>query len=184
MSALTTLVAGVTSATLLASSAWGLTDREEALAALPESAWPESIVPLEPNITELEPNVTELDTRTTEGEETVIALASDILFEFDQADLPASAESRIEQIVADVPEDALLRVHGHTDSLADDAYNQELSERRAEAVAEVVQAVRPDLELDVAGFGETEPVAPNERNGEDDPEGRALNRRVELRYDG
>jgi outer membrane protein OmpA-like peptidoglycan-associated protein len=38
--------------------------------------------------------------------------------------------------------------------------------------------------MDVQGFGEDRPVAPNERGGEDDPAGRAQNRRVELRFTG
>ncbi|HRW01540.1 MAG TPA: hypothetical protein P5314_07170 [Tetrasphaera sp.] len=46
------------------------------------------------------------------------------------------------------------------------------------------RAARPDLKLDVEGFGKGRPVAPNSQGGEDNPEGRALNRRVEIRYEG
>ena len=45
-------------------------------------------------------------------------------------------------------------------------------------------ATRRDLQLEVAGFGMDQPVEPNEVNGEDNPEGRALNRRVEIRFSG
>lgn len=55
---------------------------------------------------------------------------------------------------------------------------------RAQAVADAVAAARPDLVLEVAGRGEAEPAAPNEQGGEDNPEGREQNRRVELRYTG
>ena len=39
-------------------------------------------------------------------------------------------------------------------------------------------------DLTVTGHGDTDPVAPNSKGGEDNPEGRAENRRVEIRYDG
>lgn len=41
-----------------------------------------------------------------------------------------------------------------------------------------------DLDVTAKGYGESEPVAANEKGGEDDPEGRAKNRRVEIRYQG
>ena len=57
-----------------------------------------------------------------------------------------------------------------------------LSQRRAEAVAAAVAAARPDLVLSTEGRGEADPVAPNDNGGEDNPDGRAANRRVEIRY--
>lgn len=189
-----TLAATVTGAALVAGllvpGATG-DERSELLRGLPASAWPDSITALDDQVSRLDPQlkqldrrVVEVDRRLVEGEETVVALTSDVLFAFDRAELPPAAQTRIEELLADVPEGRALQVHGHTDSLAEDAYNQDLSERRARAVAEVVRAVRPDLELEVAGFGESDPVAPNQTAGQDDPEGRALNRRVELRYAG
>ena len=70
-----------------------------------------------------------------------------------------------------------LDVSGHTDNIGDDAYNQNLSERRANAVVKYltdkgISAAR----LKAAGFGETQPVADNET-----PEGRAKNRRVDFK---
>ena len=70
-----------------------------------------------------------------------------------------------------------LDVSGHTDNIGDDAYNQNLSERRANAVVKYltdkgISAAR----LKAAGFGETQPVAENET-----PEGRAKNRRVDFK---
>ena len=70
-----------------------------------------------------------------------------------------------------------LDVSGHTDNIGDDAYNQNLSERRANAVVKYltdkgISAAR----LKTAGFGETQPVAENET-----PEGRAKNRRVDFK---
>ena len=70
-----------------------------------------------------------------------------------------------------------IDVYGHTDSMGSDAYNQSLSERRAQAVADYlashgVVAAR----LGTRGYGETQPIASN-----DTEEGRAANRRVEIK---
>lgn len=91
-----------------------------------------------------------------------------------------ATELLIERLdVAEVPKGAEVQVHGHTDSIGSAAYNQELSEKRARAVAEVIESVRSDLRLQVKGFGKDRPVESN-----DEPAGRALNRRVEIRYSG
>jgi OmpA-OmpF porin, OOP family len=73
--------------------------------------------------------------------------------------------------------DLVLTIEGHTDDQGADAYNQQLSERRAAAVkAYLVEAFRIDpARLETVGFGETHPAAPNTT-----PEGRQQNRRVEL----
>ncbi|MOA43712.1 Outer membrane porin F precursor [compost metagenome] len=71
-------------------------------------------------------------------------------------------------------------VEGHTDSVGPDGYNQRLSERRANAVREVlvneygVAAER----VDAVGYGESRPVADNATK-----EGRAINRRVEAKVE-
>lgn len=142
------------------------------------------ISPLDPRIQHLEPRITPLDTRTTEGEETVISLASDILFEFGESDVDARAEAKVVELVQDVPDGATVQVHGHTDSISGKELNQQLSEDRAATIAAIIEEARPDLQLEVEGFGMDRPVEPNEVDGEDNPEGRALNRRVEIRYDG
>jgi hypothetical protein len=80
-----------------------------------------------------------------------------------------------ENMKRDVP-DAALTVLGHTDAIGSDAYNIDLSRRRAEAVmrALVARGVNPDQLSEVA-IGKRQPIAPN-----DTAEGRALNRRVEF----
>ena len=90
--------------------------------------------------------------------------------------------TKVGSLVADIPKGAAVAVYGHTDSIGSMASNQQLSEARAEAVAAVIRASRPDLRLDVRGYGETQPIAPNETAGKDNPAGRAENRRVEIRY--
>jgi outer membrane protein OmpA-like peptidoglycan-associated protein len=86
------------------------------------------------------------------------------------------------QILKDNPS-VKVTVEGHTDAIGSDAYNQRLSERRANAVRSylVSRGVAADR-LDAVGYGESRPVAPNKTpNGKDDPEGRAMNRRAELK---
>lgn len=70
-----------------------------------------------------------------------------------------------------------LSIEGHTDSDGDDAYNLDLSKRRADAVkAHLEQAFGIDASrLETAGLGETKPAADNST-----PEGKQQNRRVEL----
>jgi outer membrane protein OmpA-like peptidoglycan-associated protein len=67
-------------------------------------------------------------------------------------------------------------VEGHTDSVGTDAYNQKLSERRANAVREVLvnQYGVGGTRVNAVGYGESRPVADNATE-----EGRAINRRVE-----
>jgi OOP family OmpA-OmpF porin len=68
-------------------------------------------------------------------------------------------------------------VEGHTDSTGDEAYNQGLSERRAQAVADYLQGKGVAVgRLTAVGFGETQPAADNGTR-----EGRAQNRRVVLK---
>lgn len=69
-----------------------------------------------------------------------------------------------------------VEIAGHTDSVGDDATNQALSERRAEAVRAALadRGVRAEA-MTAAGFGESQPIATNNT-----PEGRAQNRRIEF----
>jgi OOP family OmpA-OmpF porin len=71
--------------------------------------------------------------------------------------------------------DLQVDVDGHTDSVGSESYNQQLSQRRAQAVVDVLVnefGIARDR-LDPIGFGESQPVASN-----DTAEGRAMNRRV------
>lgn len=131
-----------------------------------------------PDIDPFEPEV------TTSGGSTVVTLDTDVLFEFAEAELGESAQEAVAEAVADVPDGAKVTVVGHTDSVGSDAANLKLSKERAQAVADVIEDERDDLELDVSGKGEKDPVAANDKGGEDNPEGREKNRRVEIRYQG
>lgn len=144
----------------------------------------ESIAELDPGIHDLDKDIEDVETTKANGGDTVVTLDTDILFDFDSSELSDSAKKKITDLVKDLPTDSEITVGGHTDSKGEDDYNKKLSEDRAKAVAEVLTAENSDLDVKAKGFGESEPVASNEKNGKDDPEGRAKNRRVEIRYEG
>ena len=99
-------------------------------------------------------------------------------FEFGKAVLNSDGRSRLEPVAAQLNQcaDVHVEITGHTDSVGNNAYNQGLSERRANAVKDyfVVLGVDPSR-LRSDGRGEDSPVASNETDA-----GRAQNRRVEL----
>lgn len=126
--------------------------------------------------------VTPLVKKDEDGDESTITLTSDILFKFGSAKVSDSAAGAISDALENIPKDAAVKIAGHTDSVGSAASNQKLSEKRAQSVADVIGKKRADLQLTVKGYGETKPVADNTRGGKDNPEGRAKNRRVEIRY--
>lgn len=130
---------------------------------------------------DLQYSVLTLDTSEIRDGKTVISLSSDILFDVDRSNLPASSGEQIVKLLADVPQGADLAIGGHTDSVKGAVPLQKLSKDRAEAVAKVVKKQRPDLKLAIKGLADTEPVAIEDPA---DPSTRAKNRRVELVYKG
>jgi len=161
------------------------------LPAAPAAAQPADVADVSARVDDIQLPVADIDapiadveSTTEQGAETVVSLSTDVLFAFGSAVLPASAPARLAGLIGPVPRSGALKVHGHTDSVGTPQANLELSRARADAVATAIRGARPDLALDVQGFGEDRPVAPNERGGEDDPAGRAQNRRVELRFTG
>ena len=108
-------------------------------------------------------------------------LMSDVLFDFDKAELRPEADGVLRQLLAE--EAARYRVEGHTDGKGSDAYNLDLSRRRAESVKLWLtrNGCVPAVSVGTEGFGKSRPVAPNTKpDGSDDPEGRQKNRRVEI----
>lgn len=114
-----------------------------------------------------------------EAEPTVVSVDADVLFDFDSAALKADAASTLDAAIADLAGvDGTINVIGHTDSTGSDAYNQGLSERRAQSVANYMTANGVSAEqISVSGKGESEPVGDNSTR-----EGRAENRRVDIVY--
>lgn len=129
-----------------------------------------------------ENSVTDLVTEDEEGSDSVITLSSDILFEFGSATIPDKAAEAVAETLEGVPDGARVKIDGYTDSVGEDSANKKLSQKRAKAVADVVEEARSDLDLSVEGHGKDDPVAENEKDGKDYPEGRAKNRRVEMTY--
>ncbi|WP_349827005.1 OmpA family protein [Brevibacterium litoralis] len=113
---------------------------------------------------------------------TTLSLSTDILFETGSWEVAAESEDGIATAVEDIPDGATVEVNGHTDSrpVRGGGSNQELSEKRAEAVAEVIAEARPDLTLETAGFADSEPKVDEDP---EDPDTYAQNRRVEIVYD-
>ena len=146
---------------------------------------------VEESVRDLELPVADLDAEssisTLEREEEkpgLITLDTDILFAFGSAELSEAAKSALRDIAKELADaKGEVKVVGHTDSVGSDAANQKLSEARAKAVAQQLKeglgASGPKIVA--SGKGESEPVAPNSKDGDDNPEGRAKNRRVEIR---
>ncbi|HUF90485.1 MAG TPA: OmpA family protein [Gemmatimonadota bacterium] len=114
-----------------------------------------------------------------------IDLSADVLFDFDKADLKPAADADLGKVaeVARANPGTPIQVAGHTDSKGADAYNQRLSERRAQSVKAwlVERGNVESARIETRGYGATRPVAANETpGGADDPEGRQRNRRVEI----
>jgi outer membrane protein OmpA-like peptidoglycan-associated protein len=114
-----------------------------------------------------------------EGDMIALTLKGDVSFDVDSdVVLPGlyNEMDRIAQILVRYP-DTTIVVEGHTDSTGSDAYNMQLSERRANSVKRLlVQRGVADYRITTIGYGESRPVATNNT-----PEGRQMNRRVEIR---
>lgn len=111
-----------------------------------------------------------------------ILLVSDVLFDSSSAELDATADAVIADAARTIAqrEPGTVSGIGHTDDVDEDAFNQDLSRRRAEAVATVLGGSLDASEypLRIDGRGESEPLADNTS-----AESRAINRRVELSID-
>lgn len=111
-----------------------------------------------------------------------VTYAADAFFDFDKAVVKKEAMAKLDDLVGKTRAVALevIIAVGHTDSVGDDAYNQKLSVRRAEAIkAYLVSKGIEKNRIYTEGKGEKQPVADNKTT-----EGRAKNRRVEIEVVG
>jgi outer membrane protein OmpA-like peptidoglycan-associated protein len=116
-----------------------------------------------------------------------IKLPSDVLFEFAKSDLTPAAQAALDAVDDQIEATSgTITIEGHTDAIGDDASNQRLSEARAASVQAALQEkLGSGFTFNAIGFGESRPVASNTKpDGSDDPDGRAQNRRVEIRTGG
>ena len=116
----------------------------------------------------------------TGSKDITVTLASDVTFASDSADLASGAEAQLNTVagqLAQYPDGGTLTIVGHTDDVQDDAYNQTLSEKRANAVkTRLEQLTKLDKwQTSVSGKGESEPKIKDTSD-----EARAVNRRVEI----
>jgi OOP family OmpA-OmpF porin len=112
---------------------------------------------------------------------TLIRISAGLLFDFDSATVRPAAEPVLAAVAAALDgTTATVQVNGHTDAKGTDAYNLDLSDRRAQAVVAALTATGLGAPMEPRGFGERQPVAPNTLDGKDNPTGRQLNRRVEI----
>ena len=115
-----------------------------------------------------------------DNQKVTVTLASDVTFASDSADLASGAEAQLQTVAGQLgqyPDGGTLSIVGHTDDVQDDAYNQTLSEKRANAVkTRLAQLTKLDKwQTSVSGKGESEPKV-----NDTSDEARAVNRRVEI----
>ena len=119
---------------------------------------------------------------TRESARGLIVSMPDVLFDFGKYTLKGDARERLAKVsgILLAYPGLNVQVEGHTDNVGSDAYNQQLSDERADTVRQflVAQGV-PSANVSAQGFGKTQPVASN-----DSSEGRQRNRRVELIVNG
>src|SRR5258707_5916465 len=142
-------------------------------------------VPLE-SLKELVTNIT-LDTlmvldRKAKG---LTFRLNNIYFEYDKADINPDAAHELDKLVELLNDNPEIKIEmgSHTDSVASDAYNLELSQRRAESTVNYLirRGIDPKR-LEAKGYGESKPIARNSNpDGSDNPRGRDKNRRTEFR---
>lgn len=115
---------------------------------------------------------------TRAGDTLILNMPGNVTFDFDRASIRPQFYGVLNSVSEVLREfdKTVVQITGYTDSVGPDAYNQELSERRAEAVAQYLGAQQVNrMRLVPKGRGERDPVATNES-----AEGREANRRVEL----
>jgi len=115
---------------------------------------------------------------TNYGEYLVVNMPQDLLFATGSVTLGGSLTNDLRAVAASLIRypNSRIEVIGHTDNVGEAAFNQDLSQRRASAVAQVLQGSGvPAGRMAIIGKGEDSPLATNQTEG-----GRAQNRRVEI----
>ncbi|MFM7671828.1 MAG: OmpA family protein [Bacteroidota bacterium] len=107
-----------------------------------------------------------------------------ILYDFNKATLQSASFPVLDKLAANLLANpgVVLEIRSHTDAVGPAAYNQNLSDHRAQSVVDYLigKGVKAE-QLQATGYGETLPIEPNRINGKDNPAGRAKNRRTEFK---
>jgi len=114
-----------------------------------------------------------------DGDVIKLNLPDGVTFDFGKADLKPQFYPALNNVARTLSEydQTIVEVSGHTDSVGSDAVNQRLSQQRADAVGNyLIGQGLLRQRFEIVGFGKTRPVADNTTE-----QGRALNRRVEIR---
>ncbi len=115
---------------------------------------------------------------TNTGDRLIVTMPQDILFAVDSSTVNSGLRSDLLTVASSLQQypDSTVQVIGHTDNTGDAGYNQGLSERRANSVADVLMNGGVAFNrIQTFGRGEDQPVASNLTE-----EGRSQNRRVEI----
>jgi|GEM_PF-1040599 len=126
----------------------------------------------------------DIDLRKPEFQPILVRMENELLFEFNSAELTENARNELARVADFIRqvEDLEVTVEGHTDSIDTDEFNIQLSQKRAQAVADwfLETAAIDKSSISVKGYGETRPLVA--QTGDKDLE--KPNRRVEIRIQG
>ncbi|MCF6476642.1 OmpA family protein [Nonomuraea sp. MG754425] len=142
------------------------------------------VLPVEDIVGEVE-SMDGAESETKLGRQVTVAVTSDVLFAVDKWQLTAKARQRLAKVAAKVEAEGaggVVKIEGHTDDQGTDAYNVTLSQRRAQAVEDIMRGLLSSagVTLEAHGYGEGRPKVPNLVDGKPVAKNRAKNRRVEI----
>jgi outer membrane protein OmpA-like peptidoglycan-associated protein len=138
-------------------------------------------------VSDLQHRIEDIFTVKEAAKEITIELPADILFNFDKADIRPEAIVALSAAANFIlaSSKGTVKIFGHTDSKGESAYNLGLSTDRAQSVKTwlIEKGGLGKIKFMLKGWGSAKPTVPNTKpDGSDDPDGRQLNRRVEILF--
>lgn len=134
---------------------------------------------MDKQITELKEQTAGSGIDVTQQGDGILVNLPDVTFAVDSTVVSPGFQASLDKVAQSMVRypDSLIDIYGHTDSTGSDAYNLDLSKRRADAVARyLISRGVSSARIQTQGMGKNYPVADNGT-----PEGRAINRRVEVK---